>query len=560
METFAEFAERKIIFVLCKERAKCCRRNKSQHDFSLPEDEADISVTRKFLSTVMPPRSIWIQPCRKIRQKRFMQQDNRPDLKRMHRYAIQRTIERDRRLQQNGQSFPYLDRLDRFVDALMQRIRAKDVHFDAPQLYPLHKSTKRAEDGHRIIVFRPLSIYANLEDKLIIALASMYIARYFNADLHANILSYRPPRRWRGVNRHVTDYNDGIKAIATYRDDHQSEPIYAADCDIRKFYDTLQHDMVRRCVREMVDKRQDLSSEGKRQIMNVMDAYLASYNFYEHALMPSQAKNFWHPFYRRHQRKDDDECRFEWIESKDNRIGVPQGGALSLNIANIVLNHVDCQAGLAEPDPRKLLLRFCDDMILLHTDETECKQLMHNYCQALTDHQLQYHPMQAIEQVKDGEKTLPDFWNQKSHAPFLWADGTGNCSRYVGFLGYEMSRDGQVRLRKSNELKWTDKWHNFARALIRKLHTAEQKHSGSLTDQQMKDLADDALRQLDTLEQSKNFYLGFNWDNPDGYDTRQWTHIRQREKRMLRRLRAKLRHMDPVRYQLLIRRLTKRPL
>lgn len=553
METFAEFAEKKIIYVLCKERAKCCRRNKSQHDFSLPEDDIDIAIPRKFLSCIMPPRSTWMQPRPRMRAKRFTQKDGRLDLKRMHRYAIQKTIDRDRKLQQKGKQFPYLEHLDRFLESFLQPIRSNNLSFDTPQLYPLHKSTKAAEDGHRIIVFRPLSIYAKLNDKLIIALASMYLARYFNAYLHPHILSYRPPRPWRGEKRHVTDFNDGIKAIAIYRERHENETIYAADCDIQKFYDTLQHDMVRMCVNEMISQRNDLSKEGQKQIMGVIDAYLNSYNFYEHALTPSKVPGFWLPFYKRHQRKEGDECRFEWIDSEDRSIGVPQGGALSLNIANIVLNHIDQKAGLTEMDSQKLFLRFCDDMILLHTDMSECERLMQNYCQALTEHQLHYHPMQDIRQTKKNDKTKSDFWHQKSHCPFLWADGEGNCNRYIGFLGYEMRRDGQVRLRKSNELKWNDKWRNYTKALFRKIRFAEKKDRGALSQKQMTEIAENAAKQLRSLEQSRDFYLGFNWEDTKSYDVRQWIHIHQREKRMLRRLRAKLTKIDAERYEPLIR-------
>lgn len=556
METFAQFAERKIIFVLCKERAKCCRKNKSQHDFSLPEDDMEIAIPRKFLSCIMPPRSTWMQPRPQMRAKRFTQKDGRLDLKRMHRYAIQKTIERDRKLQQKGKHFPYLERLDRFLEKFLEPIRSNNLAFDTPQLNPLHKSTKYAEDGHRIIVYRPLSIYAKLNDKLIIALASMYLARYFNSYLHPNILSYRPPRPWRGERRHVTDFNDGIKAIATFRERHANETIYASDCDIQKFYDTLQHDMVRKCVSEMLSQRNDLSEEGKRQIMSVIDAYLNSYNFYEHALMPSKVPGFWYPFYKRHRCKENDECRFDWIDTDDRHIGVPQGGALSLNIANIVLNHVDHQAGLTEIDPKKLFLRFCDDMILLHTDKNECERLMQNYCQALTDHQLHYHPMQDIRQAKKEEKTQNGFWNQKSHSPFLWAEGEGNCNRYIGFLGYEMRRDGQVRLRKSNELKWSDKLRNYTKALFRKIQSAEMKNGGTLTKEQMEDITEKAAKQLRSLEQGRDFYLGFNWEDAENYDVRQWVHIHQREKRMLRLLRAKLKKIDAERYQPLIHAIT----
>jgi hypothetical protein len=73
-----------------------------------------------------------------------------------------------------------------------------------------------------------------------------------------------------------------------------------------------------------------------------------------------------------------------------------------------------------------------------------------------------------------------------------------------------------------------------------------------MTDQQMEELADNICRWLNSLEKSRDFYSGFNWDDSSQYDIRQWTHIRQREKYMLSKLRGKLRWRDARHYRQLI--------
>ena len=134
METFAEYARRKIEFVLCKERAKCCRRNGSQKNFSLPAEDEVHPSARKFLSAIMPPRATWRNPCKAVRTKRFLQKDDRPDTKKIHRYALQKTIEHDRQEQANGINHPYLERLDRYVSSLLDSIRTNSIRFSACQM------------------------------------------------------------------------------------------------------------------------------------------------------------------------------------------------------------------------------------------------------------------------------------------------------------------------------------------------------------------------------------------------------------------------------------------
>ena len=69
------------------------------------------------------------------------------------------------------------------------------------------------------------------------------------------------------------------------------------------------------------------------------------------------------------------------------------------------------------------------------------------------------------------------FWKVKSHRPYLWGDGDiGNSNRYIGFLGYELSRDGRLRLRKSNISRIAEKFRRQQYALrrYRKNHTTDE--------------------------------------------------------------------------------------
>ena len=447
--TLLEFASDKmLIHLLVKERAKCRRRNRSETHHRLDKN-CDLSelTTRKKLSRLMPPRYRWVQP-----SKRVVLPNGAHDTCKNAEKALLLTISRDKRLQKQGQTFDYLDEQQAYFKRLRSRLASDQLSFESPRLMPILKDTEQRTDGTLNVTCRPLSVYTQLDDKIILALTSRYITRYFDRYLHDNILSYRPARNFLGQKHYVTDFNDGIRLIKSFREFHASDTIFASDCDIKKFYDIIPHQVVRDCFTRLLQRLQ-LSPEGQSQVMRVLNAYLASYNFYTHALQESRQND--EVFAKVRRRLHDSEHRntyqLGWVDELLNglpdqymQVGVPQGGSLSLLVANIVLNDVD-QAVLTGDDPNRLFIRYCDDMLLLHTDYAECCRLMDVYIESLTAHGLYFHPFKSVS-----ECSRRDFWKIKSHSPFLWDDGDGNSNRYIGFLGYEIRRDGRMRLRKSN--------------------------------------------------------------------------------------------------------------
>lgn len=469
VKTLLEYAtDNMLIHLLVKERAKFRRRNRADKHHTLDKD-CDISdlTTRKKLSRLMPPRSTWVRP-----SKRSTLPNKASDTSKNAEKALWLTIKRDKERQEQGASFDYLNEQQAFLATIRNRLAANQFEFESPLLMPILKDTEQQDDGTFKVTCRPLCVYSQLEDKIILALTSRYITRYFDRYLHSNILSYRPARNFNGENHKVTDFNDGIKLINAFRKAHQSETIYASDCDIKKFYDIIPHQVVRDCFSRMLHQSR-LSEEGKQQVMQVVDAYLASYNFYVNAWQESQDDDEVYAKVRRrlHDSAQENAYQLGWVDSlpveQAQDRGVPQGGSLSLLIANIVLNDVD-RILTETDDENRLFIRYCDDMILLHTDYSECCRLMDAYADSLNSHGLFYHPFKSVSDCSRKE-----FWHIKSHRPFLWGDGDGNSNRYIGFLGYELHRDGRMRLRKSNIKRIEEKLDRLKYALrrYRKKHT-----------------------------------------------------------------------------------------
>jgi retron-type reverse transcriptase len=101
--------------------------------------------------------------------------------------------------------------------------------------------------------------------------------------------------------------------------------------------------------------------------IRIFESYLKSYPFVHHSLPLNKDQSFFEKFHIQNG-------EFEWIDKELNekhyyksmyreRIGVPQGGALSGLIANIVLDYADKKV-LEFDDGKLLYIRYCDDMIL----------------------------------------------------------------------------------------------------------------------------------------------------------------------------------------------------
>ena len=111
---------------------------------------------------------------------------------------------------------------------------------------------------------------------------------------------------------------------------------------------------------------------------------------------------------------------------------------------------------LKKKDSEKFFSRYGDDILLMHTNKEECELLINEYCQALTDSKLLYHELKSVndEDVRRrGVLLRPAYWDIKSRKPFLWGRSKNKEEDqvdWVGFLGYEIRRTGEIRIRRSS--------------------------------------------------------------------------------------------------------------
>ncbi len=356
-------------------------------------------------------------------------------------------------------------RLRAFVGKIQSIARSGDFVFETPRIIPQLKD----DSAPGKIVYRPLSAYSDFTTKIVLALEAEYLSRCFDPYFHTEMLAYRRPREYHGRQGVVTTNRDAVPTITEYLSAHKDKNIYVSECDIRKFFDILNHGIILDCFDKMVRKvaaeHPEFDAGNARKILV---SFLNSYSFY-HNVFSSNKKageesEFWRTALAGHYDVGM-KYSFEWISLEKAAInsdfddfrdlGIPQGAALSPVLANIVLQSVD--EGLLEtPDPDRLFVRYCDDMVLMHTKMAECLRLTGLYAGALHAHRLEFHDFKNVRELSKKGKS-PQYWKAKSKEPFLWGHSSGNSAEWIGFLGFELRRSGDVRMRRSSVGKKADK-------------------------------------------------------------------------------------------------------
>ena len=204
-------------------------------------------------------------------------------------------------------------------------------------------------------------------------------------------------------------HQSAVRDLCSWRKAHADA--FVAECDIQKFFDNIRHDVVEESIRHYIAEigAPDPSALG------VVRAYLACY------------------------------CK---SEVDGIRRGIPQGGALSPILANIVMARAD-DAVLAAVQRNAFYARYCDDMVIASVDEGICRRAMDAYLGALDALDLPPHP---VTEFAYG----PEYFEAKSKGPFRWGwakDGERNVAPWVSFLGNQVRCDGEVRVRRDTVSK-----------------------------------------------------------------------------------------------------------
>lgn len=307
--------------------------------------------------------------------------------------------------------------------------------------------------------YRPICVFSDLYDAVIIILANRYLAQLFDGYFYEDSLAFRPRRLFHGRNT-TTFHHEAITLVEQYLERVKQRTVYVAECDMQKFYDTVDHEVVKNEYLKLLERaKADNPGISFESITRLLYSYLDCYTFTDNVWRRNRDPKYWANY-----GIELGMGVFAWVkvfqtlaDTPDyvmRRVGVPQGGALSGLIANIVINSVDVSLTPLLHSRNDLYVRYCDDMLLLSTNRRRCKRLFNTYRSGIKSVRLVPHPPEIVE------FGTHNYWDTKTKSVYKWVDGNlDEGSRWIGFVGYEINRHGDVRIRRSSLKKEKRKQH-----------------------------------------------------------------------------------------------------
>lgn len=384
---------------------------------------------------MLPPRRQWIKIGSKSRVKN-KETNELLTSNDKNFYALLKTI---RKHKKNKSKEQWFINLMIFVSGIQQKALSNSYSVSNPLIFPklkepIKKSPKEKNDC------RPISMFT-IEDRIILSLTNKFLTSLFDKHFKDSSYAFRSKK----IDNKTISHHNCIREIIKYKKSNPASELYVIECDMKKFYDTVNHKIAFDIFKKLIDKvNQELPQLDLNQPIHIFKSFLNCYSFNKN-VKETDNPDYWESY-------EIPNGSFPWVDKdlslyyeKDHneRIGVPQGGALSGLIANIYLNKADIEL---EKLP-VLYLRFCDDMIVLHNEKEQCEKAKNVYLDSLRELKLFPHKFKLPDElytvnIKDRKTNYKSFWNGKSKGPYKWTNSfeQGNFP-WIAFVGYEINFD-----------------------------------------------------------------------------------------------------------------------
>lgn len=394
-----------------------------------------VEASAPFADPFLPPRRQWRRMDRKTRRTMKCDAVNAAAI----RNAVMKTIK-------SGQlcSTPWGVRLHDLIESVQTRLSSPETIVLNPPVISLIPKPAPAGSDSRELSFRALARYADVGDWLLLGMTGKYLKEAFDGLFSDASYAFR---RKAGLSHASAAGN-----LLQYRMQHEGRTLHVAECDIAKFFDVIDHRVVRDSLKRLVARaRREIGLEIDPAALAIVEACLASYSFEENVMKCEDPGIALKLNLGQIEKPEALGVGEPSRASMPRRLGIPQGGALSPYLANCVLDQAD-RAVLGVNDPDLFYARFCDDMIVAHPDPVKCQAAMDRYLAALKRLGLPAH--QAAPSVTYGAS----YYAAKSKGPYPWTAPAGNPGNipWVSFLGYQIRYDGKLRLRAQT----VDKHHD----------------------------------------------------------------------------------------------------
>jgi retron-type reverse transcriptase len=492
MKTFESyFSENEILKLVCKVRVKLAKNKSKKHLLHLltsnpafnyhvkfnSEPENDFEQNQKelseFLLSILPPRKKWFKLGEDSRRKpnrknEFLTSNDK------NYYSLLKTIKAESK---KAVKANWYINLQKFINDIIVASKGNEYEVSKPIIFPKLKD-KIKQDGKNEC--RPICIYS-LKDRIILSLTNKFLTRVFDEQFQDSSYAFRSKRNSQG---NIISHHDCIVGIGNYRNLNANSKLFVAECDMKKFYDTVNHKIAWHLFQSLSETAKatytELNFESPIKIFN---SYLNSFAF--NIDIPKESDTVYWTSYKIPNGFfgwiDEETVNIHYADISNERIGVPQGGALSGLIANIYLNQADIE--LKKSDV--FYQRFCDDMIIIAKDFETCDTAKNIYEEELKKLKLFPHNFKSVNELKEtisGETKLLKFWEGKSKGPYEWGKVEDNAFPWIGFVGYEMDYLGNIRVRKKSLLKELEKQKTIIREIKNAVKKGMRKPKGTATE------------------------------------------------------------------------------
>lgn len=464
------FTDRAIVIHICKLRVKVAKARNKKHLIHLltdsekynyhnkEQDFVDGNKLSKYqfelnnqLSQILPPRKKWVKLGKDSRQRKIKNFSSSKESKYekltsndKNFYSLLKTIKLYRKKEPNAS---WLIELDKFVKDIQETIKNDSVIINKPLVFPKLKDNKISKTETNKC--RPISMFS-LKDRIILSCTNKFLTFLFDDYFEDSSYAFRSKKNKEGTS--IISHHDCIKDVIELQKRQKHKTLYVVECDMEKFYDSVNHKIVRNLFKRLINKaKSDYPDLEFKCVENIFNGYLNCYAFNKNIPLPTNME-YWKSYYIPNG-------EFEWVKKRltdlnyygnieSERIGVPQGGALSGLIANIVLNEADKKV----LKTNVFYIRFCDDMLIIHDDINACFEAKKIYEKSLEELKLVPHLFTdklTKEKNTTGYTTKP-FWKSKSKGPYKWDSIRNNGFPWISFVGYEIHHNGNIRVRKKS--------------------------------------------------------------------------------------------------------------
>lgn len=434
-----------------------------QDPFTITDEDRKIEVEK--LKNILPPRKEWSRPKTHARRANY---ESTIDL---NQVSIQNRVFQVHRQFLTGEldflgTPVWYQNLRKFIFDLRIKVFFSEAYVvTTPKIFPAKKLPFKKEDHER----RPIAKFP-LEDKIVLSITNNYLTKIFDTVFLDCSFAFRN----RNSLKKGPTYHDAVKALQDFAIERRGTPLFVSECDIKKFFDCVDQEKVRSEYRKLKNVLSAKSIAIDVHAEKVFMGYLNCYSFNTNVYPLNFTPEYW-------LQQKDEHGQFGWVEEYKSpfaegkldrmQIGIPQGGALSGLIVNILMHDLDKTiADQMSKNKHALYLRYCDDMVIVHESPDECKKLFSLYFKKLFDLNLIPHMPADLKSTY-----CKQFWNNiKSRNVYYWSEKKDNLhphSPWISFLGYMTHINGNLKIRKKSLEKQMSKHDAELAKIIRRLQS-----------------------------------------------------------------------------------------